>query len=106
MKISAKLQDWKPKGAAYPSPIDSGARMMEPIELEGLFDDTATSGPDVLFWNAGAALGAVRTYKETWGGTKTTQIETVIEAYERNPQPDGLTRFKVTLRPQGSPTET
>lgn len=106
MDISAKLQDWKPKGSIWPAPKDSGAREIAPITLEGLYDDTATTGPDVLFWNAGAALGSTRTYKETWISTpKSTQVEVVIEKYVRTPQPDGLTRFAVTLRPTGAPTE-
>lgn len=105
LKISAVLQAWKPKGSAYQTPKDSGARTIDNVTLEGLYDDTATTGPDVIFYNGGAALGQTRTYKETWGSTKTTTIEAVIMSYTRTPAPDGLTRFAVELQFTGAPTE-
>ncbi len=79
-----------------------GVTRVNDVPLRGFYDDTATTGPDVIF----NALGATRTLKITWGSTKTTSVETIIVGYDRIAQVGKLTEYEVTLRPTGAVTET
>lgn len=78
-----------------------GLSKVNTIELGGAFDDTAATGPDVIF----NAIGDTRTLKVTWGSTKTSQVECVIKNYVRNAVRGELTKFTVTLQPTGAVTE-
>lgn len=78
-----------------------GVRRWNPITLRGVYDDTATTGPNATF----NSVGSQRTLELTWGGSKTTTVETLILNYRRIPQIDGMTRYEVVLQPIGAPTE-
>jgi hypothetical protein len=75
------------------------------VVLTGWYDDTATTGPDALFWAAGVALGATRTLKITWGGSKTSEIETLIAGYKRTASIGIYTRYEVRLQGTGALSE-
>ncbi|HXH05852.1 MAG TPA: hypothetical protein VNI83_04605 [Vicinamibacterales bacterium] len=96
-----------PFGASWEEAIPSGVRRMNEITLGGLYDDTATTGPDAIF-NAVASSPTVatRTLRITWGGTKTTSVECYIKNYRRTPTRNEVTKFEVVLRPVGAVTET
>jgi len=85
-----------------------GVGRLPAIELGGLYDDTAVSGPDALF--AGrvpeVTTATTRTLKITWGGTKTTAFETYLSSYKRTADRNGLTKFTVKLQPTGAVIET
>jgi len=51
------------------------------------------------------AIGATRTLKVTWGGTKTTSAEAIIVSYERIAKVKESTKYTVTLKPTGAITE-
>lgn len=109
-KIEALFEQSDAFGDAWQEFFYTGVRKIGDITLEGEFDDTATTGPDVVFNDVGNALsnsatGGTRTLKFTWGGSKTTSFETWCMAYERLPQRGQLTHFRVTLRPSGAATE-
>jgi hypothetical protein len=74
------------------------------ITLSGPYDDTATTGPDAIFNAVGNTT--TRTLKITWGGTKTTSVETVIKSYKRVAKKGALTGYEVVLVPTGTVTET
>ena len=76
------------------------------IVLEGLYDDTATTGPDAIF-NAPAATVATtqRTLTITFGGSKTFAVETYIKKYSRMLVRGKLHRYSVTLQPTSTVTE-
>ena len=75
--------------------------MVDDIELTGFYDDTATTGPDAVF----NAPGETRTLKITWGGTKTSSVETIIAGYQRQAAVKESTKYTVTLKPTGAVTE-
>jgi hypothetical protein len=84
-----------------------GIARMPAIELSGLYDDTATTGPDALF--AGRApettVAVTRTLTVTWGGTKTTSVETFLASYKRSADRNGLTKYTARLQPTGAVSE-
>lgn len=77
------------------------------IELQGLYDDTATVGPDALFANRipETPATATRTLKITWRSGKTTSVETRLVGYRRSADRGGLTKFTARLQPTGQVTE-
>lgn len=103
VKIAAEMQEGHTFGDSWVEQLFTGMKRMDDIVLEGFYDDTATSGPDVVFGSA--ALGATRTLAVTYGSTKKTTVETVNKSYERTSQRGQLHRFKVTLSPTGAPSE-
>jgi hypothetical protein len=90
-------------GDAWVENLAVGVKQMADIELTGFYDDTATTGPDVIFNAPGNTIS--RTLKLTWGSTKTTSVETIIAKYTRIAKVKTLTKYKVTLRPTGAVTE-
>ena len=105
--VEQVLEEVRPFGASWDKYMPVGVGKMGPIELGGIFDDTAVSGPDALF--AGripeAPGTATRTLKVTWGGSKSTSVETHLGAYKRQVDKQGLTKYSVTLTPTGAVTE-
>ncbi len=88
-------------GDSWVEQLFTGLNRGENVVLGGNYDDTATTGPDVIF----NARGATRTLKVTWGGTKTTSIETCIESYKRSVERGAVTKYETTLLCTGAPTE-
>jgi len=92
-------------GDAWFEALWTGIRKMAEIVLKGFYDDTATTGPDAIF-NAVGNLNVTRTFKVTWGSTKTTSVETYIKNYRRLPTRGEISKYEVVLVPTGAPTET
>jgi hypothetical protein len=95
-------------GSAWDRNITIGVGKGDPIELGGLFDDVA-NGPDDLFGNRTFPEGpsaATRTIKITWFGSKTTEWETILQKYGRNPNKNEAHKYATTLLTTGAPTET
>lgn len=94
-------------GDSWEEHLPIGVARMTPVELSGLFDDTASTGPDAVFGGQAPATPAstTRTLKFTWGGTKTTEVETHLISYERSADRNGLTRYTARLQPTGTVTE-
>lgn len=78
-----------------------GLDKVNPITLGGAYDDTAVSGPDVIF----NSIGDTRTLAVTWGSTKISTVECIIVNYTRIAARGELTKFTVTLQPTGDVTE-
>lgn len=95
-----------PYGATWAQHLASGMKSMEPININVVYDDTATTGPEVIFYNGGAALGATRTFKVTYGGTKTTSVECIIAGVGVELSVGSFHAMPVTLQPTGAVTET
>lgn len=105
--IEAVLEESHTFGDQWFESLATGLRKVNDVVIGGFYDDTASTGPDVIF-GAVADLPSVasRTLKLTWGSTKTTSVETLILKYTRKPVKNELTKFEVTLRPTGAVTET
>lgn len=72
------------------------------ITMGGKYDDTAATGPEVIF----NSPGDTRTLKFTYGGTKTFEIECIIRTFSVGMSQGALTTYEVVLRPTGAATET
>jgi hypothetical protein len=93
-------------GDSWQEFLPVGVRKNGDITLGGLYDDTATTGPDAIF-NAPAATVATtqRTLTITFGGSKTYAVECYIKKYDRMCVRGKLHRYSVTLQPTGAATE-
>lgn len=92
-------------GDAWFEALQTGLKRMEDVDLDLFYDDTASTGPDAILNIASVTHAATRTLKITYGGTKTTTVETWITKYQRLPKRGELTKAKATLKPTGSVTE-
>ena len=100
-------EEVRPFGAAWDTHLAIGVGRLPVIELGGVYDDTASTGPDALFAGRvpeGPATAA-RTLTVTWGSTKTTGVETILLTYRRTADKNGLTRWLARLQPTGAVTE-
>lgn len=91
-------------GDSWFEALQSGMRRAHPVKLGGFYDDAASTGPDAIFVTS-ATHAVTRTFKVTWGGSKTTTVEVWITEYDRKPERGKLTRFEVMLLPTGAVTE-
>ena len=106
--VEALLQESTAFGDAWVEQLSTGMRRMEPIVLGGLFENTATTGPDAVFNDIAsgpADTGSTRTGTSPWGGSNTTSVEAILTAYSRTPTRGELTAYEVTLTPTGAVTE-
>lgn len=107
VNVKAETQDVTPAGTEYMRKLYAGLLSMDEIVLGLMYDDTATVGPDAIFNDVGcrATAGGTRTLKATYGGTKSTSVETIIKQYPRKPAKGQVTLAEVTLEPTGTITE-
>lgn len=105
--LEAVTEDGKPFGTAYPKPIPTGDVNYSDVEVEGLYDDTAVSGPDAVFRGnmpTGPATAASALVL-TWGGTKTSTGNAFCVKFTRQASKNAITKFRATLRWTGQVTE-
>ncbi len=108
MSIEAVLEESHTFGDGWAEAAYAKFRKAGDITLGGFYNDAASTGPDAVFNDPGCVAGpagGTRTFKTTWGGTKTTSVETIIMSYKRIPVRGQLTKFQVVLRPTGAVTE-
>lgn len=106
--LKADIEDWRPKGSTWLLKRSVGTKSWDgDIEFGGLYDDTATSGPDALFDNDGARLGGLARIAESHDAGATWKIANVIVGkYLPEPKSGALTRYKATFTPYGAPVYT
>ena len=103
VSIEAILQEATPFGATWATFVSTGIKKMAALTLGGFYDTAVDVGPDVLF--AGHE-GETRTACViTYGGTKTTTFDAIIQKYERLPKLGAMTEYQVTLQPTGTVAE-
>lgn len=108
VNIEAVLEDSHTFGDSWAEVLFAKLRKVGDISLRGFYDDTATTGPDVVFndvGNLGSSGAGSRTLKVTWGSTKTTSVESFIRSYRRTGKAGGLTRYEMVLALTGAVTE-
>ena len=98
--VEAMLQEGTAFGESWVKQLYTGMRQAQPVTLEGFFDDTATTGPDVILND----IGSERSLKITWGSTNTDTVETIITNYAKLPTQGELTRYRCVLTPTGAVT--
>lgn len=101
MDVEALLEESHTFGDSWGENLFTGLKKANPVTLSGFYDDTATTGPDVIL----NSLGDTRTLKITWGGTKTSSVEAIITNYRRTPTRGEHTKFEAVLTPTGVVTE-
>lgn len=101
IKKGAVVMESTTFGDTWREHLDTGLREMDDIVLDMFYDDTSSTGSWVVF----NSLGSTRTFKVTYGSTKTTTVETVIVDVSRNLEIGSLHMMSVTLRPTGTVTE-
>ena len=99
-EIEAILEEITAAGDDFARWATTAFKRMAEVTLGGPFDDTASTGPDVIFNAIGNTT--TRTLKFTYGGTKTLTVETIIKAYRVNMAPAELSKFEVVLQPTGT----
>ncbi len=105
--VEALTVDGKPFGQATPKPIPTGDLQYSDVEVGGLYDDTAVTGPDAVFRGnlpTGPAT-ASSALVMTWGGTKTTTTQAFCVKFTRKATKNQITEFSATLRITGALTE-
>lgn len=101
--LEAILAESQAFGDSWFEAVATGMKKVEDITIGGYYDDTASTGPNVVFNAVGNTT--TRTLTVAWGGGKSTSVETVIQKYGRIPVLNDLTKFSVTVRPTGLVTE-
>jgi len=101
-KITRLLEESTTVGDSWAEQLYSGIRRAEPFTVEGLYDDTATTGPNATFNGTHAAT---RTVELTFGGTKKSTFEAWFEDFGRIYATGKLTRYRVTIVPTGAVVE-
>lgn len=106
ISIEAMLEEVRSFGMDWDKHLPIGVGKIAPVELGGLLDDSV-DGPDDLFGDRIPEPPSTdpRALRVTWFGTKTTTVDTHLGKYERPPDKNGITKYKVMLQPTGAPTE-
>lgn len=108
INIEAVLEDSHTFGDSWAEVLFAKLRKGSDISLRGFYDDTATTGPDVIFNDVGNGAttgGGSRTLEVTYGSTKKSTVETFIRSYKRTGKAGGLTRYEVVLALTGAVAE-
>lgn len=104
--VKAMMAESTAFGDAWVEKLATGVREAGSLTLGGYYDDTASTGPDVIFNDvASGPTDSTRTLLLTWGGSKTTSAEVWISSYKRTATVGELTGFEVTLEYTGTVTE-
>ena len=100
-KVSAITQESHSFGDTWVEHLFTGIKRGEDVTIRGFYDDTASTGPNVIL----IGIGDQRTVEITWGSTKKSTFEALIISYERLAKLDELTMYECVLRPTGTVTE-
>jgi hypothetical protein len=96
-------------GDSWEESTPIGIGKLGAIEVAGLYDDTANTGPNALFASQLPTdpNSNTRTLKIVWGPTNATysSFETILVKFNRQPDRSALTKFSATLQPTGAVTE-
>lgn len=105
-EIESILTESHAFGDSFVEHLAVGLKRMSPLEFEGFYDDTATTGPHVVFSDLPTGPSSItKTVTIVWGGGKSVAVETLINKYTRRAVPGALTMFKATATPTGTITE-
>lgn len=106
-KIESIQQMTDALGDGWEESSPTGKRRVPPIDLEGFFDDTASTGPHTVLRvtdDDKDPNGSTRTLVIVFGNSVTFTVETRLADYEVLAQNGNLTRFKARIVPSGAAT--
>ncbi len=101
LNIEALTQESHSFGDTWVEHLFTGIKKADDVTIRGIYDDTASTGPNVIL----IGIGDQRTVEITWGSTKKSTFEAIIVSYERLAKLNELTMYECVLRPTGSVTE-
>lgn len=104
VEIEAITEPTTAFGDSWEEHTPVGVSKVAPIVVGGFYDDTAVSGPHVVFRALDTSpSAATRTLAIAFGGTNgTATVETRCSKYKITGKVAGLTMFEATLQPTGS----
>lgn len=106
IEIESILEESYAFGKAWHESLAVGVRRMSPVVQGGLYDDAASTGPNVIYGTtASGPAQALRTWQCVYGSTKSTSVEMLIAKYVRKLARGALHKYSVTLQPVGTVTE-
>jgi len=97
VNIERGSEEVTPAGAAATYAMVVNIDKVEDVTIEGVFDDTATTGPWALMGGS-SNRGAIRTLKVTYGSTITRSIEALICACDPVLNEGGKTWYRALLK--------
>lgn len=103
--IEAVTEESHGYNKSWAEALATGMRRVEPVEIEGFYNDVANGAHTVLKDVATGPAAATRTITFTWSPGVTTSFETLPTKYGRLPKVGAITRYKSTLIPTGAVTE-
>lgn len=92
-----------PAGQTWFQALQTGIRMLQPVQCTFLYDDAASPATKPVFITS--AHAQTRTVKLTYGGTSSTTFEAWIQKTKITPAAKEITKLVVDLLPTGTITE-
>lgn len=108
VKLANMLEETHGFGEQWDESTPTGHAKVEDVTIPCQYDDTATTGPAVVFAVQSGdrdPQGATRTLKVTWGNGKSTSVETRLLSWQRTGRRGQLSLGEAVVRPTGAPTE-
>ncbi len=94
IKITSTMQASTAYGDTVMKQLPTGVMKIDPVTIHGLLDDTATTGPHVVFLAPDdGPQDATRTLTIVFGNSKTWTSEGYLESYEVLGKTGNLTEF-------------
>lgn len=100
--LEAVLEEAHTFGDSWVEQIFTGLKRGGDITVKGFYDDDSDTGFDFIFKNIG---DGPRTFKITYGGSKSSSVETIIKNYRRMPTRGEITKAEAVLAMTGAVTE-
>lgn len=98
VKLTSNMQVSTAFGDTIEKKLPTGVSKIDPITIHGFWDDTATTGPHVVFLAPDTSPQAsTRTLAIVFGNSKTWTSEGYLESYEVLGKAGNLTEFNATL---------
>lgn len=109
VKITALTQAITAFGDTWVKNSPTGLKKVEPIQISGFFDDTATVGPHVVFISPDVTIydgttATSRTLTIVFGNSKTFTVECLLTDYAVMGKNGNLTEYQATLTPTSTGT--
>jgi len=93
VELEAAFEDSTPLGSSFRTNIYGGVSEIKDIEIEGFYDDTATTGPAAVLGTIGTTAALVI----VWGNSKSTTMTMAVKSWNRIIEVGKATRFKAVL---------
>jgi hypothetical protein len=98
IKLTSNMQVSTAFGDTIEKKLPTGVSKIDPITIHGFWDDTATTGPHVVFLTPDISpQSASRTLTIVFGNSKQWSSEGFLESYEVLGKAGNLTEFNATL---------